>query len=63
MFNLPGASMTLAGLVPPLCGDSGGMLVDGGYSKNFTALQIIISPTLLVDNLPVNRRQSVDFRF
>ncbi|KAF8514349.1 hypothetical protein BU17DRAFT_52619 [Hysterangium stoloniferum] len=28
------ASMTLAGLVPPLCGDNGGMLVDGGYIDN-----------------------------
>jgi len=28
---LPGASMTLVGLLPPLC-DNGGLLVDGGYS-------------------------------
>ena len=27
-----GASMTLVGLVPPLC-DNGSMLVDGGYSE------------------------------
>jgi hypothetical protein len=30
-FNL-GASMTLIGLLPPLC-ENGNMLVDGGYSK------------------------------
>lgn len=27
-----GASMTLVGLLPPLC-DNGNLLVDGGYSK------------------------------
>ena len=27
-----GASMTLVGLLPPIC-DNGNMLVDGGYSK------------------------------
>jgi lysophospholipid hydrolase len=27
-----GASMTLVGLLPPLC-ENGNMLVDGGYSK------------------------------
>jgi predicted acylesterase/phospholipase RssA len=42
MLNFLGASMTLAGLVPPLCGDNGGMLVDGGYSKSvFMILQTI----------------------
>ena len=40
---LIGASMTLVGLLPPLC-DNGSMLVDGGYE---------IAPlTLSVDNLP-----------
>jgi hypothetical protein len=28
----PGASMTLVGLLPPLC-DNGHLLVDGGYSR------------------------------
>jgi hypothetical protein len=28
----PGGSMSLVGMLPPLCHD-GGMLVDGGYSK------------------------------
>lgn len=30
--SLSGASMTLVGLLPPLC-DNGNLLVDGGYSK------------------------------
>jgi len=30
-----GASMTLVGLLPPLC-DNGQMLVDGGYRKHNT---------------------------
>jgi predicted acylesterase/phospholipase RssA len=30
---MTGASMTLVGLLPPLC-DNGDMLVDGGYSKS-----------------------------
>jgi hypothetical protein len=29
-----GGSMTLVGLLPPLCND-GGMLVDGGYGQRF----------------------------
>lgn len=33
-----GASMTLVGLLPPLC-DNGSMLVDGGYRRfSFTLL-------------------------
>ena len=31
-FNFKGASMTLVGLLPPLC-DNGKLLVDGGYSE------------------------------
>lgn len=31
-FVVLGASMTLVGLLPPLC-DNGNMLVDGGYGK------------------------------
>lgn len=30
LTSIPGASMTLVGLLPPLC-DNGNMLVDGGY--------------------------------
>lgn len=32
MLFLLGASMTLVGLLPPLC-DNGSMLVDGGYRR------------------------------
>lgn len=34
VIGLLGASMTLAGLLPPLC-DNGSMLVDGGYRRFF----------------------------
>lgn len=40
------ASMSLAGLVPPMCDDEGSMLLDGGY----------------VDNLPVARMKSLGAR-
>jgi hypothetical protein len=36
LFTL-GASMTLIGLLPPLC-ENGNMLVDGGYSECHTHL-------------------------
>jgi lysophospholipid hydrolase len=33
LMRLTGASMTLVGLLPPLC-DNGSLLVDGGYSRS-----------------------------
>lgn len=59
-IDLSGASMTLAGLLPPLC-DNGSMLVDGGYRTCFsvplgTALTRLLVP---VDNLPVSNRGSL----
>lgn len=49
-----GASMTLVGLLPPLC-DNGNMLVDGGYSKSNIILNISNygSFVMIVDILPV----------
>ena len=48
-----GASMTLVGLLPPLC-DNGKLLVDGGYSE-FSRPSFPLMPNfLLVDNLPVS---------
>ena len=49
-----GASMTLVGLVPPLC-DNGSLLVDGGYRKSISPNSAIIVLTKFhsVDNLPV----------
>lgn len=40
-----GASMTLVGLLPPLC-DNGSLLVDGGYSE-FKQLILFISLSIL----------------
>lgn len=39
-----GASMTLVGLVPPLC-DNGNMLVDGGYSA-YSSLSVLYTSVL-----------------
>ncbi|KAJ6623144.1 hypothetical protein B0H10DRAFT_1873583 [Mycena sp. CBHHK59/15] len=46
------ASMTLVGLLPPLCND-GGMLVDGGYGKSQSHPLNGNSNHFSVDNLPV----------
>lgn len=37
-----GASMTLVGLLPPLC-DNGSMLVDGGYRKFSIMFFVVLS--------------------
>lgn len=49
-----GASMTLVGLLPPLC-DNGSLLVDGGYCEFILSLLSLwkLTSILLVDNLPV----------
>jgi len=39
LTSLAGASMTLVGLLPPLC-HKGSMLVDGGYSKCYLLDQV-----------------------
>lgn len=45
--SITGASMTLVGLLPPLC-ENGGMLVDGGYRE--------IQPYLYVISTDANLR-------
>ncbi len=47
-----GASMTLVGLLPPLC-DNGHMHVDGGYSEHLVSYTGLMLKKFLVDNLPV----------
>lgn len=39
---LLGASMTLVGLLPPLC-DNGSMLVDGGYRRFSIIFLLVLS--------------------
>ena len=48
----PGASMTLVGLLPPLC-DNGHMHVDGGYSEHLVSYARLMLKKFSVDNLPV----------
>ena len=47
-----GASMTLVGLLPPLC-DNGSMLVDGGYSRWLHQQPRTCADLITVDNLAV----------
>lgn len=51
---MEGASMTLVGLLPPLC-DNGQLLVDGGYSKHLVHRWFVVVELTMfvVDNLPV----------
>lgn len=52
--TMEGASMTLVGLLPPLC-DNGQLLVDGGYSKHLVHRWFVVVELTMfvVDNLPV----------
>lgn len=47
-----GASMTLVGLLPPLC-DNGNLLVDGGYSKYLTSIFVWNHPSWHASKLTI----------
>lgn len=54
-----GASMTMVGLLPPLC-ENGHLLVDGGYSKfQVVSTAFSMAYRLPVDNLPVAKMSTM----